>query len=351
VSGLHGAGNQLVGGDFVAGVADLTALGMKYTGNASTSTFHAVSSVSNKTVDSNAIQVVGGAATHFTVSATGTQTAGNAFDVTVIALDANQNIAFDYPGEVHLSSTDAQAVLPSDYTFSDSDEGQHVFSVNLKTAPSQTVTVTDTSNAAVTGTSSAITVGPAALDHFQVRNASGNAIGLQTAGTAFALKITAQDQFGNTQTGFAGTVDVTSNRTISAGGGTTAAFTNGVLASHSVTLTQSGANSTVTVTKTGGTAAGTSNAFTVDSAALDHFTFSLTSPQTNGFAFTGANTLTAKDVFGNTVTSFDASLDTVTITANSPFVGAVSGLHGAGNELIGRDFVGSFSDLTSLVIT
>ena len=36
-----------------------------------------------------------------------------------------------------------------------------------------------------------------------------------------------------------------------------------------------------------------SNTFTVNSAGLDHFTFALTSPQTNGFAFSGVNTLRA----------------------------------------------------------
>ncbi len=41
---------------------------------------------------------------------------------------------------------------------------------------------------------------------------------------------------------------------------------------------------------------GVSGSFTVSAGALDHFAFALASPQTDGVAFTGTNTLTAKDV-------------------------------------------------------
>ncbi|WP_161566880.1 hypothetical protein, partial [Aquirufa nivalisilvae] len=51
---------------------------------------------------------------------------------------------------------------------------------------------------------------------------------------------------------------------------------------------------------------------------------SLTSPQINGTAFTGTNTLTAQDAYGNTVTSFNASGTNVTVT--STLTGTISGL-------------------------
>src|SRR6202011_5725474 len=126
-----------------------------------------------------------------------------------------------------------------------------------------------------------------ALDHFTVTHTSGGAIGAQTAGSSFNVKVTAQDQFNNTVTGFTGTVDLTSNRTCSAGCVQPSAFTAGVLASSSVTLTQSGAGSTVTANNHTGSETGTSNTFTVKAAALDHFTFSLTSPQANDASFAG----------------------------------------------------------------
>ncbi len=100
------------------------------------------------------------------------------------------------------------------------------------------------------------------LTNFLVEASGGGSIGTQTAGIAFTLKITARDGFNNTVTSFAGTVDITSTGTLSAGGGTTASFTSGVLAAHSVTISNTG-SFTITATRTGGSEAGTSNAFTV----------------------------------------------------------------------------------------
>ena len=67
-------------------------------------------------------------------------------------------------------------------------------------------------------------------------------------------------------------------------------------------------------------------------------------------AFTGANTLTAQDANGNTVTTFDASVDNVTITANAPLLGSVSGLGTGLNNVLNRatDFVSGVADLTAL---
>jgi len=90
-------------------------------------------------------------------------------------------------------------------------------------------------------------------------------------------------------------------------------------------------------------------AVTVSATSMNKFVLSLTSPQVNGTAFTGANTLTAEDAYGNTVTSFSASANNVTIGANSPLTGAVSGLSG-GNQLTGAgDFVSGVANLASLL--
>ena len=43
VSGLHGGNTLNQAGDFTSGVANLTTLGMTYTGNATTGTFRATS--------------------------------------------------------------------------------------------------------------------------------------------------------------------------------------------------------------------------------------------------------------------------------------------------------------------
>jgi hypothetical protein len=83
--------------------------------------------------------------------------AGNSFTVTVTALDANNNPVPSYAGTVHFTSSDSQAGLPPDATLAN---GTGNFSVTLKTAGSQTVTVTDTANGSLTG-SATVTVTPA----------------------------------------------------------------------------------------------------------------------------------------------------------------------------------------------
>ena len=80
---------------------------------------------------------------------------------------------------------------------------------------------------------------------------------------------------------------------------------------------------------------------------MNKLALSLASPQINGVAFTGVNTLTAEDAYGNPV-DFDASANNVTIAANSPLTGAVSGL-ATGNKLTGAgDFSSGVANLTTL---
>jgi hypothetical protein len=151
-------------------------------------------------------------------------------------------------------------------------------------------------NAAVTVTSSAVsvTVNIPPLDHFVF-----SSVGDQTAGSSFSIIITAKDASNNTLTNFVGT------NTLNVSIGTisptsTGAFSKGVW-TGSVIVT--GANSGVTLFTTGSGMTGTSNSFTVNSGTLNHFTFStVNSPQTAGSGF--SITVTANDVYDNTVTSY-----------------------------------------------
>ena len=115
-------------------------------------------------------------------------------------------------------------------------------------------------------TSGTLTVTPGPLDNFLVESSSGGNIPAQTVGVPFTIRITARDTFGNTASGFTGTVGITSTGILLSGGGTTAAFSNGVLSSHSVTFGKTG-SFTITATRTGGTETGTSNLFAVNSGA------------------------------------------------------------------------------------
>ncbi len=79
----------------------------------------------------------------------------------------------------------------------------------------------------------------------------------------------------------------------------------------------------------------------------------MASPQTDGVAFTGTNTLTAEDAYGNTVTSFNAATNNVTITSNGSLSsGTVSGLGSSGNNVLDQagDFSSGVADLTGKMI-
>lgn len=100
-------------------------------------------------------------ATHFSISTTASTTAGGSFTVTVTALDSSNHVVTGYTGNVHFSSTDTNGVLPANYTFTTTDKGVHTFAVSLRTAGTQTLNVTDTSNGSLFG-SSVLTVNPGA---------------------------------------------------------------------------------------------------------------------------------------------------------------------------------------------
>src|SRR5207302_2774325 len=85
VSGLGSGANNILNqtGNFSSGVADLTALGMKYTGNAATGTFTATS-LSGKSGTSGNVTINGGTLHHFSFATISSpQTAGTAFSITV----------------------------------------------------------------------------------------------------------------------------------------------------------------------------------------------------------------------------------------------------------------------------
>jgi uncharacterized repeat protein (TIGR01451 family) len=78
---------------------------------------------------------------------------------TVTAQDALGGTVTTYTGTVHFTSTDADATLPTDYTFVGGDAGVHNFSVTLHTAGTWSVTATDTTTSSITGSETGIVVG------------------------------------------------------------------------------------------------------------------------------------------------------------------------------------------------
>lgn len=155
------------------------------------------------------VTVVPGRATTLRVRGLANATAGSAQSAIVTLRDAYGNFATGYRGQVHFSSTDAQAVLPANYTFTASDAGVHTFTneVTLKTAGSRSVRATDTSAGSLTGAAT-ITISPGPTKRLDVVFSSipGTAIPGQTV--RVGIDITASDGYGNLATGDNGFINV-----------------------------------------------------------------------------------------------------------------------------------------------
>ena len=97
-------------------------------------------------------------ASHFSVTAPAASTTGVAVQVRVTALGASGATATTYTGTVHFTSSDSKAALPTDAKLIG---GLGTFPVTFFTAASETLTVTDTATASITGASNSITVSAA----------------------------------------------------------------------------------------------------------------------------------------------------------------------------------------------
>jgi hypothetical protein len=161
-------------------------------------------------------------------------TAGDEHTFTVTARDFLHNTAVGYVGTVHFTSTDLQAVLPADYTFTADDAGMHTFVATLKTAGTQSITVADRLRPAdSTGTQSGIQVNPGAFSTLVVT-------GLPTttqAGVPHDFTVTAKDAYGNTVTGYTDTVHLTSTDPQPAFDSSDYTFTESDAGTHTFTVT------------------------------------------------------------------------------------------------------------------
>ncbi len=133
-------------------------------------------------------------------------TAGEAQTLTVTAVDDRGNPLSNYTGTVHITSSDAQADLPADYTFTAADNGTHTFTVTLKSAGTQSVTVTDTGPTTFSGTQQGIVVNPDSAVTLQVSGFPSIA-----TGDYGYVRVSAADAYGNAATHYAGTIHFTSS--------------------------------------------------------------------------------------------------------------------------------------------
>ena len=288
----------------------------------------------------------GGASAGQTTASVAAGTVGSTTTISITVRDGNGNLrtgAGD-AGLLAVSVTGANTAMPAV-----ASAGGAVYTA------SYTPTVSGTDNVAITLSTSAISGSPytsvvsaGLVASFLVEAAGGGVIPTQTAGSPFNIRITARDAQSNPATDFTGTVEITSTGTLSAGGGTTAAFVAGVLTSHSVTITNSG-SFTVTATRTtGGAQTGTSASFTVNPGGPSATQTSASVPGgTAGSATT--ITITVRDVNGDLRTGAgDAGLLAVSVTGANTATPAVAS---AGGAVYTASYTPTVSGTDSVAIT
>ncbi len=197
------------------------------------------------------------------VAAPTAETAGKSFSLTVTAQKSSGGTDTGYLGTIHFTSSDVQAGLPANFNFIAADDGTASFTVTLKTAGSQSITATDTTTPAITGTLSGISVSPAAASQFVLSGLPSTA----TVGVAQTVTVTAKDPYGNVATGYTGTVQFTSSDT-AASLPANYPFTTTNQGVHAFALTFGTAGTqSVTVTDTTSQFAATQSGITVAPAA------------------------------------------------------------------------------------
>ena len=142
----------------------------------------------------------------FVVTGPSSVTAGTPGTFTLAVLNPDGTADTGYTGTVHVTSSDPQAVLPGDYTFTATDQGVQAFTATLKTAGAESLTATDIATGSITGSQIGILVHAAAATHFAI-----SAPASVSKGTAFSITVTALDAYGNVATGYAGTVHFSSS--------------------------------------------------------------------------------------------------------------------------------------------
>jgi hypothetical protein len=279
----------------------------------------------------NQTRVIVNPASASTFSVTGfpsSTTAGAGGYLVITALDPYGNIDTGYAGMVHFSSSDAQAVLPVDslLDFGQGGESGEFYAI-LKTAGTQSLTATDTTNAGLTGTQGGITVYPP-VKSLAVAGFSSPI----TAGVAGSVTVTARDANGNVATWYTGTIAFSS----SDGKASLPAnytFTAADAGVHTfiATLKTAGTQSITVKDTVTGTPIATEGGITVNPAAASQFVIGAPSSVSAGLSF--SLTVTVEDAYGNVVTGYTGTIHLsssdprATLPANYTFTASDKGVH------------------------
>jgi hypothetical protein len=253
---------------------------------------------------SSSFTVAPAGATAFALSDPGLQVAGVSFSETIRAVDPYANTVTTYTSSQtlkwsgpHKSPSGVKPSFPAHATFSG---GVATVSLTLYCAQTTPLTVTQGS---LSGTLSALTVGPAAAAAFSIGKPSA-----PQAGKPFRATVTAKDAYGNRATSYVGQVSLNWWGPDPAPNGASplypasATFSAGV-AKPRITLFDA---ETTALSASDGTIAGSSAAFSVSAGATS--TLSVALP---GFATSGAPvnaSVTAEDAWSNVATADGSTL-------------------------------------------
>ena len=269
-------------------------------------------------------------------------TAGSTATLTVVALDAYNNVATGYGGTLHFSTSDAQATLPANVVFSGATPGTATVGVVFAAAGTNSVTATDLTTPSLTTTLGNISVSsgtPRQLGLTMLANA--------TAGVPLAsVVISAQDAYGNVVPSYAGTANLSSgdanavfpaSRALTAGSNTLSSL---------VTFKTAG-QQYFAATDSAGILASKQQSVLVSTAGSAVASLQLKGPATVSAGIANPFVVTAYDNSGNIVTgykgtiAFSSSDPNAALPANYAFVAGDNGsksltvtLRSAGNRTV-----------------
>jgi hypothetical protein len=278
-----------------------------------------------------------------------TLTAGVGSTLTVTARDRFGNTASSYRGTVSFTKSDPAALPPNPnpYTFTPADNGVHLFNgVTFKTAGVQWIRATDTADPSLTGiVTFTVIAGPASTLVVPIPSTVALSAPIN-------ITVTALDSYGNKATTYQGTVHFSSSdpRAVLPGN---YPFTTGDQGSHTFSIIPGTLGSqSITVADIANPSISATTSFSVVAIAgvVTKLVISGIPPIIPVYDDTGTDlsfTVTAKDYYDNTITSYrgsvqfgasrGVSLDTLyyTFTAADNGSQVFSGYSGPGNQSIG----------------
>ncbi len=147
-------------------------------------------------------------ATHLAVTLTpvASNVAGSAFTITVTALTSANRPDTSFADQVHFVCSDPQAAPPPDQSFSGTG-GKETFTITLKTAGPQTISVTDVTRPTIKGTSNKTLVIAGSIFGFTVTGFPSPTL----VDAVHSFVVTAVDSFNNPVAGYRGQVQFAGN--------------------------------------------------------------------------------------------------------------------------------------------